>query len=128
MPRGPLPPYPESPPLYHESFDEDYFLGQTNDQLIITGLGFLDESWSGYALQRTGQSVTPFNVPALNENGQTNISSDTGGALRWWVRPYWTSGTGPGIPGTLAELEGLLSAYSRSRCYWDIVLRSLEEF
>jgi hypothetical protein len=105
MPRGPLPPFPESPPLCHESFDEDYFAGETNGELVISGLGFLDESWSGYALQRTGATVTPFVIPALNSNGTTNVSSDTDGALRFWVRPYWTSGAGTNAPATLVELD-----------------------
>ena len=86
MPREPWPPYPESPALDQACFDENYFPGQTNSELVIFDLGFLDESWSGYALQRAGESVTPFIIPALNAAGTTNISSDTGGALRWWVR------------------------------------------
>jgi alpha-tubulin suppressor-like RCC1 family protein len=117
LPRAPLPPYPESRPLCHESFDQDYFRGETNAEVIIPGLGFLDESWSGYALQRPGETVTPFIVPALNANGQTNVSSDTGGALRWWVRPYWTSGATNGTPATLLEMDavsGVESAYAWS--------------
>jgi alpha-tubulin suppressor-like RCC1 family protein len=114
MPRGPFPPFPESPPLCHESFDEDYFLGQTNSELTISGLGFLDESWSGYALQRTGESVAPFIVPALNSYGHTNIASDTGGALRWWVRPYWTSGASNSAAATLVEMDAVSGAESAS--------------
>jgi hypothetical protein len=117
MPRGPLPPYPESPPLYHESFDEEYSPGQTKSELTVLGLGVLDESWSGYALQRTGEAVTPFLIPSLNDNGQTNISSDTGGALRFWVKPSWSSGASNGPPATLVEMDavsgiGLACAWS----------------
>jgi hypothetical protein len=117
MPRGPLPPYPESPPLYHESFDEEYSPGQTKSELTVLGLGVLDESWSGYALQRTGEAVTPFLIPSLNDNGQTNISSDTGGALRFWVKPSWSSGETNGSPFTLLELDAVSggeSAYAWS--------------
>jgi hypothetical protein len=114
MPRNPFPPYPELAPLYHQSFDEDYFWGETNSQLSVFGLGFLDESWSGYALQRSGESVVPLLIPALNENGQTNISSDAGGALRWWVN---LSGASNGTPATLLEMDavsGIGSAYAWS--------------
>jgi alpha-tubulin suppressor-like RCC1 family protein len=113
-----LPPIPEQAPIYHESFDEDFFLGETSSVLSVSGLGMFDESWSGYALQRTGASVTPFIVPALNSSGHTNISSDAGGALRFWMRPYWTSGTaGPGVPATLLEFDavsGVETAYAWS--------------
>jgi len=119
MPRAPIPPPPEgAAPLYYESFDEAYFVGETNSQLIIAGLGVLDESWSGYALQRAGESVTPFIVPALNSSGETNIASDTGGALRWWVMPYWSSGAGPGTPATLLELDAVSGV--GSACAWSL--------
>ena len=116
-PRGPLPPFPESPPLYKQTFDVDYFLGLTNSELTVFGLGFLDESWSGYALQRTGEYLTPFIIPALDENGRVSIPSDASGALRWWVRPYWTSGAGYVAPATLLEMDavsGRESAYAWS--------------
>src|SRR5580658_7574201 len=96
MPRNPFPPYPEPRPLYYESFDWNYFTGETNSDLTLLGLGVLDESWSGYALQRSGESVTPFIIPALNADGSTNISP--GGSFRWWVRPYWTSGVPNSTP------------------------------
>jgi hypothetical protein len=117
MPRAPWPPVPEQPPLYHESFDAEYFMGETNNELIISGFGILDESWSGYALQRSGESVTPFIVPALNANGNTNITSDTGGTLRFWVNPYWSSGASNGAPATLLEMDavsGVETAYAWS--------------
>jgi hypothetical protein len=117
MPRSPLPPIPEQTPLYHETFDGDYFLGDTNCQLVISGLGVLDESWSGYALERTGSPVEPFIISALNGDGSINITSDTGGALRFWIKPHWTSGGGPASPATLLELDavnGTETAYAWS--------------
>ena len=112
LPRSPLPPIPEQPPLYHESFDADYFLGDTNSDILVAGFGFLDQSWSGYALGRTGETVVPFIVPAVDSTGHTNIAAETGGALRFWIRPYWTSqsqpnGTGPGTNATLLELDAV---------------------
>jgi len=117
-PRAPLPPVPEQAPLDHESFDEEYFAGETNSELTIAGLGLLEESWSGYALQRAGDSVAPFVVPALNSSGYTNISSDTGGALRWWVKPYWTSGTGTGTTATLLEFDAVSGG--ETVCAWSL--------
>jgi hypothetical protein len=113
-PRSPLPPYPEAAPLASESFDADYFAGWTNGDLFISGFGVLDESWSGYAMQRSGASVTPFIVPALNASGYTNITSDTGGALRWWVNPFWSSGATNGEPLTLLEMDAASGAGSAS--------------
>jgi Concanavalin A-like lectin/glucanases superfamily len=111
IPRAPLPPAPEQAPLYYESFDEDYTAASTNSELVISGLGVLEESWSGYALQRTG-NVIPFVVSAVDETGHTNVSCDTGGAFRFWIRPYWsstvvTNGTGPGVIATVLELDAV---------------------
>jgi hypothetical protein len=111
MPRSPLPPYPEQAPLYYEGFDEEYFAGQTNSELLIAGLGTLEESWSGYALQRVGD-VIPFVIPAVDSTGHTNVSCDTAGALRFWISPYWTSssvasGASPGTTATVLELDAV---------------------
>jgi alpha-tubulin suppressor-like RCC1 family protein len=117
-PRDPLPPYPEAQPLYHESFDEYYFTGETNNQLLINGFGFLDQSWSGYALECNSGSVVPFIIPALNADGQTNIASDLGGSMRWWVTPYWSSGSGPGASATLLELDAVNGV--EAACAWTL--------
>jgi hypothetical protein len=71
-----LPPFPEfaGPPLFHENFDWAYSYGLTNAELFIANYGTLRESWSGFALQRSG-TVAPFIVPALDANGHTNIAS-----------------------------------------------------
>jgi alpha-tubulin suppressor-like RCC1 family protein len=111
-PRSPLPPVPEHQPIFHESFDEDFFEGQTNAQLAVPGFGFLDESWSGYALDRTGETVVPFIVPALDSTDHKNLASDTGGALRCWINPSWSSqslanGTGPGTNAVILELDAV---------------------
>jgi hypothetical protein len=110
MPRSPAPPYPEQPPLYHETFDEYYFGGETNSELLIAGF-MLKESWSGYALERTGD-VIPFVVSAVDVMGNTNVSCDTGGSFRCWLKPYWssesvTNGSGPGTTGTVLELDAV---------------------
>lgn len=115
MPRSPLPPVPELAPLLHETFDEDYSFGVTDSELMVPPLGILDESWSGYALARGGSPVAPFTIPALDAGGQTNVSSDTGGAIRFWLRPYWsgqsvTGGAGPGTNAVLLDFEAVSGA------------------
>jgi alpha-tubulin suppressor-like RCC1 family protein len=123
MPRAPLPPIPGMlRPIWQESFDEYYFPGETNAQLSISGLGLLDESWSGYALNRTGDVVIPFTVPALDSTGYTNFTSDTASTVRFWFRPDWSSqslanGTGPGANAVLLECDaasGGVTAYAWS--------------
>ena len=105
-PRPPLPPLPElAPALWRASFDEAYSYRMTNAQLSVAGYGELIESWSGYALQRSGRSVVPFIVPALDSKGRTNIACDAG-AIRFWFKSYWSSASLPGgkSPGTEARL------------------------
>ncbi|MCL4790030.1 MAG: hypothetical protein KJ070_25150, partial [Verrucomicrobia bacterium] len=104
-PRDPWPPLPEfSPVLYHESFDGIYSYGMTNAEWVIPNYGTIVESWSGYALERAG-TVTPFIVPGLDSAGRTNVASE--GALRFWLKPYWSSapeGKGPVTDARLVEL------------------------
>ena len=103
------------PPLYHESFDEAFAWGATNAQSVL-GNYTLDESWTGYALQRSGTSVTPFYVPGVDATGHTNLSGS--GTIRFWVKPTtWasatstsvtqTKGTGPGAVAVLLELDAI---------------------
>ena len=54
LPRSPQPPIPESGVLYSETFDAAYYAGQTNAEVVMPGLGTLEQSWSGYSLQRLG--------------------------------------------------------------------------
>jgi hypothetical protein len=65
MPRPPIPPVPEEAPIYHQSFDADYFSDDSSTDILIPGFGLLDQSWSGYALSRAGESVIPYVIPAL---------------------------------------------------------------
>jgi len=59
LPRSPIPPVPEEAPIYHESFDADYFADDSSTDIAIPGFGLLDQSWSGYALSRAGETVIP---------------------------------------------------------------------
>ena len=107
-----MPPYPDqSVVLYSTTFDDAYYAGQTNSTILIPGIGTLDQSWSGYALQRMGD-VIPFIVPAVDSTGNTNVSCDTCGAFRFWLNPYWTSasvtnGNTPGTTVTVLELDAV---------------------
>ena len=108
-PRQPCPPFPEfaAPVLFHDTFDWGYSYGTTNVEVVLANYGTLRESWSGYALQRTG-IVPPYNVPALGAGGRTNVAC-LNGAVRFWIIPDWSSstvpgGTGPGAEVVLAQL------------------------
>src|SRR5262245_36846786 len=107
-PRTPWPPFPElgGAALFHEGFD--WVHGTTNAEISVPGYGTLRESWSGYALQRSG-TVTAFVVPAVDAAGCTNVASySQAAAVRFWLTPYWASqsagGTGPGAGARLVEL------------------------
>ncbi len=107
-PRLPLPPIPEfASLLYHESFDALFSNGITNAQVTTDKFTYA-ESWSGYALQRVGDVVAPFVVPALDFKGHTNLAcaADT---IRAWFKPTWSSAaTGLGVgSGTVATLLAL---------------------
>ena len=107
-PRPPMPPWPEFAPLLSRfAFDEPYRPGTDSAALVDTEYGQLIESWSGYALIRSGPMLMPFVVPAI-EAGRTNLATDSG-AVRLWFKPYWSSvslpkGTGPGAEATLVEM------------------------
>ncbi len=79
-PRPPLPPLPESGVIYYQSFDGFHPLASGDAWAVVPGLGNLVESWSGYALVRSGTSVVPWMVPAVDAaSGRTNLSCDGAG-------------------------------------------------
>ncbi len=70
--------------------------------------GDLVESWSGYALRRSGLGFTAQVIPALESSGHTNLTGGSG-SIRFWFKPYWssvaiTNGSGPGAEARLLEL------------------------
>lgn len=111
-PRPPLPPFPELAPLLSRAdFDEPFWTRTVKPDSLHLAYADLVESWSGYALRRAGQGVTPFLVPALDEFGRTNIST-AAGAVRFWFKPEWASasfaqGGGPGAEARLLELSAV---------------------
>ena len=95
------------PPLYHESFDEAFAWGATNAQSVL-GNYTLNESWSGYALQRSGAGVTPFYVPGVNATGRTNVNPahlETLGTIEAVAGAKWEIVAGL-KPGGTAVLNG----------------------
>jgi hypothetical protein len=63
-----------------------YYSSTNRPALVAANYGILVESFSGYALARDGESVTPFLVPALDGTGPTN------GAFRCWFNRSAQSG------------------------------------
>lgn len=107
-PRPPLPALPHAATtLFHTRFDEAYWPGHERASLVTVEYGTLVESFSGYALQRTGKSVVPFVVSALDATSRLNVATDAG-AIGFWFKPDWTSaaagGGGPGYAARLVEL------------------------
>ncbi len=108
-----------APLLLRLDFDEPYWQG-TNTALVDSDYGQLIESWSGYALVRSGPKLKPFVVPAV-QAGRANVAAGFG-ALRLWFKPNWTSaslpgGNGAGADAVLAEMivldqKGALTAWS----------------
>lgn len=104
-PRAPLPPFPEvAPLLYRADFDEMYSGRREYGNPVRTPYGDVAESWSGFALIRSGALVSAFAVPAVDGAGRTNVACAEG-AVRLWFKPYWSSGLGPGADAHLVELN-----------------------
>lgn len=102
--------------LHRERLDDVFWLGHTEAWLNVPGVGTLVESWSGYALERTGV-VSPFVLTGLATKGETNLA--TAGALRFWFRPYWSAAPAGGGPGQRVCLAEMLAAEtSRSITLW----------
>ena len=108
-PRLPQPPLPEFvPTIFSERFDEFYTKDSKDTEIAVKEVGVLRESWSGYALERSGKTM-PFVISGVDEKGRTNVMCQTG-AVRLWVKPYWSSastgiGKGPGHVAQVMELS-----------------------
>jgi hypothetical protein len=121
-PRPPFPPAPENGVMLHLTFDFPMAWGVTNAQVAVPGVGFLVESFSGYALDRSGASVLPFIAPGVS-GGHTNFTGNTAGAIRFWYLPYFTSAsvTGGAGPGTTAHLaDWVASSRTGTAVVWSL--------
>lgn len=126
-PRPPVPLPPEVGYLCYQRFDEPW-ITLTNQAADAETWA---ESWSGYALNRRGVSVSPWLIPALDASARPNIGVGEG-TIRFWFRPDWTSaqlsGDGPGhwvrlleaatIDGNLAIRWSIYTSPDGSTLYW----------
>jgi alpha-tubulin suppressor-like RCC1 family protein len=123
-PRSPFPPFPESGVIYHQSFDGFHSIASGDARVVVPGVGTLVESWSGYALERSGTNLLPWIVPAVDPNsGHTNLTCDSSGAIRFWFEPRFTSssiagGRGPGATARLADL--VASSQNGTAVVWSL--------
>ena len=101
--------------LYHNRFDEAYWFGKQRCETVQTEAGTLVESWSGYALQRADNNVSPFVVPAVGERGQLNVACDFG-SVGFWFKPYWSSAVvdASNAPGSVSRLVDLVVVGTQS--------------
>jgi hypothetical protein len=105
-PRPALPPFPERT-LMRWTFDEALERGVESAWVWDAWPGPVVESWSGYALVRSGKTQLPLNLAALDSQGQAQVPVEAG-SVRFWFRPDWASqslgGTGPGDHAMLLRM------------------------
>ena len=111
-PRPPGPPWPEAGVLCSLGFDDT--CSNTNAP-VDTSLW--QESWSGYALVRAGQSVLPYTIPMAVTNRWD--LAPVQGTIRCWYSPSFASG-GPGHRATLLQLSAVSGA--NSMVVWSLYL------
>jgi len=108
-PRPVSPPWPSLGSVYYEGFDQPLNFAANQ----ASAAGIWTESWSGYALNRQGAMVTPWVVPMVVSNA-FRVEPERG-AIRFWYRPDFGSGVGPGQPATLLQL---VSANGKTEAVW----------
>ena len=102
--------------ICQQSFDGFHDISSGDSRAFVPGVGLLVESWSGYALARSGTNVPPWIVPAVDPaSGHTNLTCDASRAIRFYFEPFFSSasvsgGTGPGATARLADLVAGSSA------------------
>lgn len=113
-PRPLGPPWPSFGLLHRESFDQPYSFptNQVIDSAIWT------EGWSGWSLNRQGPEVTPWVVPMVVSNS-FRVEPERG-AIRFWYRPDFKSGSGPGRAATLLEL--VTAQGKKAEVWWALVV------
>ncbi len=113
-PRPLAPPWPSFGALQREGFDQP--LRFATNQVIDPAIWA--ESFSGYALQRSGPHVPPWVVPMVVSNS-FRVEPERG-AIRFWYRPDYDSGIGAGATATLLEL--VTANGSTSETWWSLVV------
>ena len=109
-PRAPQPPWPQAT-LKIFGFDSQYGKAPWRNVAINEEESTLVESWSGYALERSGLFLSPVVIPVRVSDQELNIVPACG-AIRFWFAPNWSTaneqGAGKG-PGHLAHLLELVN-------------------
>ncbi|HXG49513.1 MAG TPA: LamG-like jellyroll fold domain-containing protein, partial [Methylomirabilota bacterium] len=100
-----LPPWPEGA-LKHWRFNAAAeFASERTAPLDHAGVLSV-ESWSGWALQVAGASPAVIRFPGRDATGRPNLTLDQG-SVRFWFRPDWNSGAGPGVAAPLFEVAAV---------------------
>lgn len=100
-PRPLLPPWPEET-LHIWHFDEPPRAVGDSEAAALVDSAIWVPSWSGYALNRHGTAVNPAALPMATTD-RWDIAPEEG-AIRFWFKPDWASGAGPGKYARLIEL------------------------
>ena len=108
-PRPLTPPLPSVGLMHREHFDQP--LRMASDQVIDPSVWA--ESWSGYCLDRSSSEVVPWAIPMTVTN-RAWVDSFSG-AVRFWYRPGYDTGAGPGHVATLLTL---VTANSGGSAVW----------
>ncbi len=70
--------------------------------LVITNIQQRPSPW-GNSLQVDSSTNASLSYRYFDEDGIANINCKSG-AVRFWIKPNWNGGTGPGSPGRLIEM------------------------
>src|ERR1041385_4005701 len=114
LPRRAMASIPVLNRLWLERFDEPYRF--PTNQVIDSSTWV--ESWSGWALSREQAVVQPWVVPMVTTN-RFLVDPDRG-AIRFWYRPDYDSGTGPGGVATLLTLVSTNGATAAT--WWSLAV------
>ncbi len=110
-PRPPQPPWPQST-IKIFGFDSPYWKVPWRAVAINEEESTLVESWSGFALERSGLFLSPIVIPVRVSDKEVNLAPASG-SIRFWLAPNWStasekaSGQGPGHRAQLLELVNL---------------------
>jgi len=70
--------------------------------LVVTNVQQMPSPW-GNSLQVDSSTNANLSYRYFDEDGIANVNCKSG-ALRFWIKPNWNGGTGPGITGRLIEM------------------------
>jgi hypothetical protein len=92
--------------LWDWRFDDPAWITKPTSNALVAQNIAIAESWSGYALDMSGQQSSLLLLPVLSAN-RPNVAPNAG-TIRFWFSPYWksssTGGAGPGDWARLLEI------------------------